>query len=448
MHAILFLLTVFGSMLLSVFYSPIFAFVAYQVVYFFNSENRWWKYMVPSISYSMIAVVVMLIAIILNRSKVPTNKIADAAPLKWMIALIAAFIFTSFFALLPEHHSTYQTDFIKLIITSILAFKLITDEKKLDIVLYAYMFGCWYIGLVAIQTGRNFGDRLEGIGPIDAKMSNGTGAVLAPCLVVCLHYFYFAKTKVTKVLVSIAGALTANGLILINSRGAFLATTISVAYYVIMLYRNPLKLVAKKSQMANAIKMTKLRKTKVVLIICMGLGATLSIVDDSFVERVQTIFVSEDSEKETGSTRVHFWTAAWNMAKDYPLGVGIGGFEYLAPIYIPEDVDTGRSRHRSVHSSYFEVLSEVGYFGLAAFLFMLYACFKLTKTTRAVLKQKLMEIQYFQIVALEGMLISFLVSAIFINRSRGVVLYWFIAFVCAAYCMYVVRQDELKPQAK
>jgi hypothetical protein len=29
-----------------------------------------------------------------------------------------------------------------------------------------------------------------------------------------------------------------------------------------------------------------------------------------------------------------------------------------------------------------------------------------------------------------------------------VVLYWFIAFVCAAYCMYVVRQDELKPQAK
>jgi O-antigen ligase len=116
----------------------------------------------------------------------------------------------------------------------------------------------------------------------------------------------------------------------------------------------------------------------------------------------------------------------------------------MAPAYIPEDIHTGGSRNRAVHSSYFEILSEVGYLGLASFLLMLYGCFKLSKATRAMLKQKLMENQYFQVVALEGMLISFLVSGIFLNRSRAVVLYWFITFICAAYCIYVVRKDELK----
>jgi hypothetical protein len=444
MHALLFLLGVFGGMLLSLFYSPIFAFVAYQVVYFFNPAQRWWRDMIPSLPYSMITVVVMLIALLLNYSKIPTNKILDVAPLKWQFALLATFILASSFALVPDRHSTFLIEFIKLVITCILAFKLITDEKKLNIVLYAYMFGCWYIGLVAFQMGRNSGVRLEGIGPIDSLDSNGTAAVLAPCLVVCLHYFYFAKTKLVKVLVSISGALTANGLVLINSRGAFLAATVSIAYYIIMLYRNPLKLIAKKSQIGSAINLTRYRKTKVILLICVGLIAVVNVADDAFIERIQTIAVSGDSEQESGSTRMHFWEGAWNMAKDYPLGVGIGGFEYMAPAYIPEDIHTGGSRNRAVHSSYFEILSEVGYLGLASFLLMLYGCFKLSKATRAMLKQKLMENQYFQVVALEGMLISFLVSGIFLNRSRAVVLYWFITFICAAYCIYVVRKDELK----
>jgi O-antigen ligase len=272
--------------------------------------------------------------------------------------------------------------------------------------------------------------------------------VLAASMVVCLHYFYFAKNKIQRGAAAIAGALTANGLVLINSRGAFLASTVSIAYYVIMLYRNPLKLIAKKAQIVSAINLTRFRKTKVALLICVGLIAVVSVSDDAFVERIQTIVISDDPEKESGSTRMHFWGASWEMAKDHPLGLGIGGFEQLAPYYIPEDINTGRSRNRAVHSSYFEILSEVGYLGLAAFLFMLYGCFKLSKATRATLKQKLMEKQYFQVVALEGMLISFMTSAIFINRSRAVVLYWFIAFICAAYCIYVVRQDKLEPQTK
>lgn len=441
MHALMFILAIGGSLLVSIFYSPVFAFIAYQSVYFINIENRWWRYMLPSLSYSMIAVVVMMLVLLFNRSNLPTNNIKDVAPLKWMFALGAIFIFVSYFAVLPEYHSPYRDDFLKLIITCALAFKLITDEKKIDYVLYAYIFGCWYIGLVALQTGRNFGDRLEGIGPIDAKMSNGTGSVLAPCLVLCLHYFYFAKSKIQKGLIAFAGALTANGLVLVNSRGAFLAATCSLAYYVFMLYRNPLKSIAQRSKVTQVIKQTKYRKLKVIILIFFGLASVVYVADDSFIERIQTIVVQKDTKKESGSTRMYFWKAAWEMTKDYPMGVGIRGFEYLAPNYIPVDVDTGRSRNRSVHSSYFEVLSEAGYLGLAAFILMLYSSYKLTKITRRVLKEKLMEKQYFQIVAIEAMLLSLLVSSIFINRSRAVVLYWFVAFLCSAYCVYVKRQD-------
>ena len=95
--------------------------------------------------------------------------------------------------------------------------------QKLDFAICGYLFGCWYISFLTYQTGRNRGDRVEGIGTVDAPDANGIAAALAPSVVLCLYYFWLTKNKYIKIIFVIAGVFSANALILINSRASFLA---------------------------------------------------------------------------------------------------------------------------------------------------------------------------------------------------------------------------------
>lgn len=64
-------------------------------------------------------------------------------------------------------------------------------------------------------------------------------------------------------------------------------------------------------------------------------------------------------------------------------------------------------------------------------------------------KEKLIELKlydcYFKVIALEGALISYLVAASFINRSRAEILYWLILFILVAFNIYVLKNVDTKP---
>jgi O-antigen ligase len=167
-------------------------------------------------------------------------------------------------------------------------------------------------------------------------------------------------------------------------------------------------------------------------------------MDRSSIERILSIKQNTEVQEnqETAATRTVFWKAAWDMAKDFPLGTGYEGFSFYSHSYIPTNVNTGRSRNRAVHSTWFETLSEVGYLGLSLFILMLDSCFKTTKLTKKYLKEQNMVDDYFKIIALEGALIAFLVTMTFINRMRAEVLYWCIMFICVAYNVYVVNNAK------
>tara|TARA_B100001013_G_scaffold339455_1_gene261510 strand:- start:673 stop:1038 length:366 start_codon:yes stop_codon:yes gene_type:complete len=116
-------------------------------------------------------------------------------------------------------------------------------------------------------------------------------------------------------------------------------------------------------------------------------------------------------------------------------------------MYIPEGVDTGESRKRSVHSTWFETLTEIGYVGLFALIMMLYACYRTSNITKRALKERVDVDNYFKVIALQCALLAFVVAMTFMNRMRAEILYWCVLFIACAYNIYVVRYTANQEKA-
>lgn len=406
--------------------NPVYAFALYEAVYFFNPEQRWWGSMVPDFSYSFFVVLLMIFLLIVNFKRVKENSLLKIPQFRWMYVILTLYGIAYFYSALPDEHYEALVYFLKLIVIVSIAYKLCDSAAKLNYVLYGYIFGAWYIGFVAYQLGRNSGDRVEGIGTVDSPDSNGIAAAIAPTLVMALYYFLTSKNWILKSLFVIAGVFIANGLVLINSRGAFLAVGASILFFMLHMYFSPFQ---RKYQKATAIFIT-----------VAGLAGAGSLMDDSFIERMKSIEnIEVNEEQESGATRIEFWKAAFNMAKDHPFGAGNRGFDYYAPQYIPENIDTGRGRNRSVHSTWFEALSEIGYFGLLALFIMLYTAFRSLNYCKKTLKNKNQADEYFKMVAIQAALLAFIVAMTFMNRLRADVLYWLILYSACAYNVYVLK---------
>jgi hypothetical protein len=427
LNVLLFIGSYFAGVLFTFRYTPAFAFALYQAIYFFYPQGRWWGAMVPSLSYSFFTVVLMAIALAINFSKTTENKLMLIPPFRWMFLIMLMFIISSTYAVFPVFHNDSMVNFIKLFIIMCIAYKIVIYERDLNIVIGSYIFGSWYISFMVYQVGRNSGDRVEGVGMVDSPDANGTAASIAPSLVLLLYYFWTTKNKLVKGMLAIAGAFIANAIVLINSRGAFLGVAVSIAYFIFHMFFS-------KFQRKN-------QKSTVVFLVLFGLAGMAVVADDTFWERMGTI--SEDKaseEKESGATRTVFWGAAWDMAKDHPMGAGVSGFQFYSSQYIPKNIHTGAGRSRAVHSTWFEALSELGYIGFVALIAMVLSAFHCSRKSRAVLQEQGRVDEYFKMYALEGALIAFLVTMTFLNRLRADVLYWCILYICCAYNIYVLKE--------
>lgn len=436
LHFLLFIGTYCGGLFYALTSVPTFAFVVYQAVYFFNPTSRWWGYLAPSIPYSLLSVVFMMLVFVKSFKLHNQNKLLAAPQFKWVYLSVILYGITSLYAVNYGHNEAL-VNYVKLVIIISLAYKICDTDKKLDYILYGYIFGAWYISFLTFQIGRNSGDRVEGIGTVDSPDSNGIALAIAPSLVLSLYYYWISQNKVIKGLFVIAAVFILNAIVLINSRGAFLGVAVSVSFFMWFMWFAKVRV--------------KYQRGTVIAIMILGLLGAVKIVDESFINRmftITTVSKIDKTEQETGSTRTAFWVAAWDMAKDYPLGNGYRGFNYYAPFYIPANINTGAHRNRSVHSTWFEVLSEVGYLGLLFFILMITSCFKALKKCKIKLQQDEKLKEFYKVLAIQAALMSFLVSMSFVNRMRSEVLYWLILFSACAYNIYVIKPEKDKSHDK
>ena len=300
-------------------------------------------------------------------------------------------------------------------------------KKKLEWALFAYILGSFYLSYETYLTGRNYyGGRVEGVGLSDAPDANGAAASITPAIPLLIFYFWQGSKKV-KLSIAIAGAFIVNALVLINSRGAFLGVAAGAMYFLWEMFTSNFK--------------TRYQKSLVFLFIILGLSALAVVVDDSTMERINTLTNIED-EETSGSHRYRMWLATFDLMSDHPFGVGAYGYEYLSPIYVEPHLFAEGQKHKAVHSIWFQALSEVGWHGLFFYIMLVASTFKTAKLTKMKCIENNDIYQYYLAHALLSSFVAMLVVSSFINQFRVTSVYLTILFIACFYSVIVLHEKE------
>jgi len=409
----------------SVFGAIVWAFITYQMVYFANPTIRWWSASLPDISYSFITVILMFFCVG-ARQKLKYRAVATLLPIKWMLAILAVQAAVIPIAIVPDHHETIVTDFLKLCLVMVAALMILNNIENIRKSIWAFLIGCAYIGYEARAVGRNGFGRVEGIGPVDSPDANDTAALLAPAVAIIFAIVSTASLRV-KIIGAILAVWIVNGLVLINSRGAFLAVLGGCGYVLVRLYFMRVRV--------------PWQRLVLICIIFVGLSGALYLTDDTFWGRMETLKDVED-ESASGSHRYRMWLSTIPLASDYPFGVGASGYQALSRIYVDPSLFGERQQQKAVHSSWFQALAEIGWIGLFLFLGLVYSTFKLTRKSYKQTTEDGDITNGVLIIAIEGALISYLIAGTFIDRFRAEVLYWLVMYSAALFNVLVVKKNN------
>lgn len=138
-------------------------------------------------------------------------------------------------------------------------------------------------------------------------------------------------------------------------------------------------------------------------------------------EEMQTI---SDTKETTAQTRLHYWKAAFEMYKDYPI-IGVGGSNGGArmPEYITGVRDPNTEWGRTFHGTLPQVMAEQGTLGLGLYLAMMYMAFRTLLSIRS--KALLTNEPRLRSLAdsIMGGIVAFIASATFLSSAYSMQLW-------------------------
>jgi len=191
-------------------------------------------------------------------------------------------------------------------------------------------------------------------------------------------------------------------------------------------------------------------KFRVIVGFLIVLVVVVPALPDSYWDRIETIVSHkhkvEEEEDKSITSRFHFWEVAVTMADAHPVfGVGYNGYNAAYGDY---DFAKGvYGKNRSVHSMYFGVLAELGYVGLALYLFLLFqafrACYRVRKLASKHAGCAMMGEYAF---ALEAGLIAFCVGGAFAPAQYVEMLWHFIGMTIVLEEMAKKKAAEAAPR--
>ncbi len=415
-----------GGILLSFIGGSQWAFYLYQIVYFLNPDNRWWSGALPNLPYSKITVIILIVTYLFRIQQFKINSITNIPYIKYLFMLIFIYGVTYFYAINQQIHYEFMIEYYKMFIILFLGYKVLDSIQKIEYALITMIVGALYIGYEAMSVGRNAQGRVEGIGVIDAPEANGTAALLVPIIPLLIFYVMRGSVKL-KILALISGVFIVNGLVLINSRGAFMGVAVSSLLYIWFIFTS-------KHRAKN-------QTLILLLLISIGLLGAYRLMDQTFIDRMLTLNKIEDGDK-SGSHRIDFWIAAIEVAKDNPLGVGARGFESLSRIYL-SDKYFKFAGVKAVHSIWFQALTEVGWFGFTLFLIIIIKVYFMINKIIEYFKDSNDIYYYYLSYAFKFSYVGLLITSSFINQFRVQMIYWLIMLSSALYSV-TIRKNEIK----
>ncbi|TAP29604.1 polymerase [Alteromonas sp. KUL17] len=417
-------------------HGPILVFMVYQLDYFLNPQNKWWSSYLPFVGAQFYLVLAMIIVFVIGFGKYNQNPAFKHPQFKFMCLTVLMYCLAYFNAPFTEYHIMSMDAFLTISVVTFLVIKLCSERKHIYWIIDSYLFSAFLLSFYIYGWGRDSSGRVSGVGMVDAPDSNLVAAALAPTIVLFIAKLIADKRLIARGFYGVGLIFVLNSLILINSRGGFLGVAAGIGYFLFISFKND--------------AFTLKEKRAIFAGMILFVAAFFRLADNTFIDRMMS--VKEEStlneEQETGSTRVFFWLATLEMAKDHPFGAGAGGFQYYAPVYIPEEVNTGGSRNRAVHSTWFETLSEAGYLGLLFFSLMIF----FTHRSFVKVRKHLWNVNDFVnsalVLSVSSGFVTFVVAMTFINRLRAEILYWLIAISICCVNVFLSTQSKRNESEK
>jgi putative inorganic carbon (HCO3(-)) transporter len=379
---------------------PFYALLFYIGNSYFRPEDWVWIELIRELKLSFLAGLLVLLMTLLHRQRFVMNG---------RVALLFLFLGHTFFSLLLSEYFTYSwpywKDFCKSIVITYLMVVLVTDTARFRLILLVMAFA---LGLEQAKQGLFYlvfpPDWGSGNPNPVAFLGDNNGVAVGMLMLVPIIGFLAQTTQRTWVrrfyglfLVGVLfRALTT------YSRGGFLACL----------------------GMGGVYWLRSKRKLRFLLSMVVLMAIVIPALPTSYWDRIDTIQTYEEDKSSTG--RLHFWQVAVRMANASPL-FGVGFIAYNAA-YDTYDFSQGEyETGRSVHSSFFGILAELGYVGLVLYGTILFSAFRSCQRVRKLAARNLIPADLgYGAAALEASLTAFLIGGFFIPFQYTEMLWHFI----------------------
>lgn len=110
------------------------------------------------------------------------------------------------------------------------------------------------------------------------------------------------------------------------------------------------------------------KRMKAMVIVTLLSVSVFSVIPQQYIGRFQSIFTQKEAEGRSAETRIEILKDAWQIFKEYPLGIGVGAFP---------KVRTERfGRFQDTHNLYLEIATNLGIQGFIVFIMLIYRTLK------------------------------------------------------------------------
>ncbi|MBK9119828.1 MAG: O-antigen ligase family protein [Phycisphaerales bacterium] len=323
----------------------------YVLVYHLNPETQWWGASVAALNLrtSFIVACAILIGVIVRQPRMTHG--AQQFPPGYLLALLFGVLVVGslVWGQSTSERGLYLVEkYLKLMVVLFLLLRCIQTPAHFQLVILAWVTGVAYIGYQATGgVGRTIGGRLTGgLGGPDFAESSGLAVHLVASLPLIGAAFFMARTWLGRGALLLAGAFAVNALIATRTRNALAGLIVIALTGVLALPRG-----------------YRLRG-----VVAVGIGTLLAIqlTDPAWWDRMASVSTWRDDP--SAIRRIDYWHAAVRMARDYPLGIGVGNFHETVQRYVP-----GLTVPRSAHNTVAACLAEFGWLGLSIWGLMIAA---------------------------------------------------------------------------
>lgn len=392
----------------SILKHPVIGVYAYLVTYNINPLGQWWGRFLPGFAmrYAMLLTLAIGLGILFQRAKLRYGRFFEMQEL-WFILLIGIMWLSLIVGQGSGLHYNIEK-MTKVLLVLLMASHIVTTTKHFEGMIWVFILSGFYLGYELYGGAGAFrGGRFHaGVGGSDFGEGNFLAAHFGFVLPFVGAMILKGNWK-TRALCVLAAVFMVNAIILTNSRGIFIAL-----------------LAAAMMAPFFAANLKKYRR-KIFVLLVIGMLGAVQLTHEGFWDRMTTIQAEDGDRDRSAQGRLDAWDGALLMAKDYPLGVGVGQFINYIGFYYPEL--TGRD----THNTYLRCLAELGFHGFGVLVLMIVtAFFMLWQIDRRAVELSPEKARDFYLYsyATKLALVVYLTAAMFISSVYIEEFYWLMFF--------------------